>query len=182
MIMKRKALLIGSAALFFLVVFFVWSTRRSLPGPKEGWLTYGNPALGFRVNYPQVYATLVSENPTGVSFGSDGGPWVYAVSVTPTVAVDTQAWMESQPEGNRSRAGIRVMSRLDRDPDFVVYSEYVVVDQDGSKPVYGEIIKASYVTHGRLFTIQSRDSQSPDKSPTPSADFLEMVGSFRLLK
>jgi hypothetical protein len=141
---------------------------------------YKSEALNFSIKYPSVYKSI-QEDSNSVTFRvNPEDMWGFSVTTEKVSYDSTKDWFEAQPKGNAEKAGFEAV--LWSSDNLVFVEEYVVVDQDGSRPIYGKILYAAFVSDGRLYKIQGQHDTILNAVPSMDAEMLSVVSSFQLLK
>jgi hypothetical protein len=170
-------------------VYFCLNGERSNPQPPapvvttdEGTKLYSTNQLHFSIRYP-AYLDDIQEEEGRVVFRMKNDPGLSGFGVT-TEKVPfntTQDWLNAQPKGSASSAGYEAQLLLGGESDTALVSEYVVVDSDMGKPIYGKIIEGLHVENGTLYKILFRNQFHIDQIPRISAKMMDVISSFRVL-
>jgi len=146
----------------------------------EETMSYESKRLKFAVDYP-AKLNVSEETGNTVSFRtSTEEPWMVSISAEKTSLASTQEWLNAQPKGSAASAGFETILWLGRSPDGkVIVAEYVVVDRDGNKPIYGKTLSAVLVQNGMLYKIKFRNQFKADEAPVIDPELLNIITSFR---
>ena len=161
----------------------VWSKGTNRPSIQQQQTagttlkTYTSKNLGLSFEYPSSLGSASEENNAIVLPGDTSEPWMYQISADPTKFTTVQDWLNAQPKGSASAAGINPI--LSIGTDTVLVEEYVVVDYNGSKPIYGKLLSAYIVRDGKLIKVSINRQIKVDSMPVVDPDALSIITSLK---
>lgn len=181
-----QKILLSLVVVILLVIAFAlgrYFTRPSQVIP-EMQKTYTNAALNVSLIYPSMYNDVSSsrESLGFIGFGIKDAQDLsgFGVSVTSTSFTTTADWINAQPKGSPSRPGFEPVLWLDDAPNGkAILAEYIVVDQDGKKPIYGRVLSGVLVQNKKLFKVTFPNQSLATGAPTIPADMMRVFESLQ---
>lgn len=154
---------------------------QSTPGSTK---IYTNTYLGVSLTYPAIYDNISSpeESSGNIRFGTKDAQDLsgFSVTVTSTSFTTTADWINAQPKGGPSRPGFEPVLWMDDAPTGkALIAEYVIVDQDGKKPIYGRILSGIFVRNEKLFKITFHNQSLATGAPTIPEEMVRVFASIQ---
>lgn len=143
---------IGVGALITFVIFKNLQPVDTSAG--EHFSVYTNKNFDFSLLYPETLTDIKVEG-NQVSFGikDSGSMDLFAVNVTPTNFSSTIEWLTSQPIGNETTAGVVTLAKVNELNGTYLIDNYIQVDSDNGKPIYGQMVSGVMVKNGKLYEV-----------------------------
>ncbi|MBP7005900.1 hypothetical protein KBB27_02135 [Patescibacteria group bacterium] len=183
---NSQKILLPVVAVILLVATFAFGKYFARPSRVivETQKTYTNTTLNVSLIYPSTYDDVSSSRESSgfIGFGIKGVQDLsgFGVTVTSTSFATTADWINAQPKGSPSRPGFEPVLWLDDAPNGkAILAEYIVVDQDGKKPIYGRVLSGVLVRNGKLFKVTFRNQSLATGAPTIPADMMSVFESLQ---
>ena len=145
---------------------------------------YTNPQLHFSLEYPEEYSIIETQDDAVTFKTAEEEPWGFSVQTEAVPYPTTKSWLAAQAKGSSSSPGYETALWLNAGGSqngMALVSEYVVVDQDGKKPIYGKKLQAVHVEDGMRYTISYRNDLLPAEIPSVDSDMMRIFTSFQVL-
>jgi len=139
---------------------------------------YINKQFGYSFEYPKTFTSIQEQNNSVTLAANESDHWAYDVSVSTSSFKSTQEWLDAQPKGSATSAGYEPVLQIG--DDFILVSEYVVIDYNGKKPIYGKHLLVIAVRDGKLFKISISGNMQSEDTPFLSQDDMGIISSFQL--
>jgi len=132
------------------------------------------------MDYPVAFSSIDEQaNTTTFKAGSDE-PWGFVVSVQKTEYATTQDWLNAQPKGGTAAPGYQPVLWVDAAPTGkLVVAQYIHVDSEGNRPIYGKNLGMVYVQNGSLYTLSYKNELRASDVPVLDFDTLSVINSFQ---
>lgn len=144
---------------------------------QEATALYENKQLGFSLQYP-IELNDIQGSSSGVVFRikDDEGLSGFGVTVENVAYQTTQDWIKGQPKGSALSAGFEPIAWVSS--QVLLVAEYIKVDQDGSRPIYGKILRGITVENGKLYKISNPGQFRAEDVPMLDNGMIDVMNSF----
>ena len=142
--------------------------------PSTEWLGYHSDALKFSVSYSPDLVPNV-RNPNEVDFSDDSGYGVSSITVFPTTAKDTAAWVAAQ----KDKLTPYFIIKTDADQQALEVVGHTVLTDGAGPGFYSTVLEAVEVSNGNAYVLVWRNETPKGTLLTlPNADTLKFLQSF----
>lgn len=148
---------------------------------------YSNEKLNFSLKYPEDLS-VIEEDADSVTFKNPATElWGFGVITEKVPYRSTREWIASQTKGSAKNAGYESVLWLDEDRSNIengvlLVSEYVEVDANQGRPIFGKIFYGTYVKDGVLYKIKYRNEFTASQAPSVDSEMIGILSSFQLLR
>lgn len=142
---------------------------------------YVNKDLGFSLTLPAWVDDVRLPRPGSVTFTVKDESWMagFVIEVENTGFQSTADWLAAQPKGSATSTGVDPVLWIGSEK--VVLSDYVVVDQDDDRLIYGKYTQLVVANRGRLYRFRFGHQGGVSDPLKIEDDILTAVQSLKFL-